>query len=246
MCAKKQVMLRMQEGRPTPFSAAVSEARADVMAGLGAASMESYRRAYPFLLKLHSLREAEQAFEVMYEGRNPSTRRASFLALGWDERLSAMSSSLRQLAPVLAVRRAAFELCSLEDLQADNWLCLAKRARGAGQFAVAGAALRRACRLGMCQGKLAFQEAKLAREREGVHRALVILEPVETDVESLRALVSLDTAAAAGGGGSSSSSSRLPGEPLSAVLDQEERLQIARKLLLTTDWIVEAGQKHGQ
>ena len=35
-----------------------------------------------------------------------------------------------------------------------------------------------------------------------VHRALVILEPVETDVESLRALVSLDQAA--GDGGSSS------------------------------------------
>lgn len=51
-----QVMLRMQEVRPGPFFAAVAEARADVMAGLGAASMESYRRAYPFLLKLHSLR----------------------------------------------------------------------------------------------------------------------------------------------------------------------------------------------
>lgn len=49
-------MLRLEEGRPAAFSAAISEARADVMAGLGAASMESYRRAYPFLLKLHSLR----------------------------------------------------------------------------------------------------------------------------------------------------------------------------------------------
>lgn len=66
------------------------------------------------------------------------------------------------------VRRAAFELCSLEGLQADNWLCLAKRARAAGQFAVAGAALRRAGRLGVCQERLAFEEAKLARERDGV------------------------------------------------------------------------------
>lgn len=38
----------------------------------------------------------------------------------------------------------------------------------------------------------------------------------------------------------------LAGSGDAAVLDEEERLQIARKLLLTTDWIVEAGQKHGQ
>lgn len=31
-----------------------------------------------------------------------------------------------------------------------------------------------------------------------------------------------------------------------AVLDEDERMQLARKLLLTTEWIVEAGQKHGQ
>lgn len=49
-------MLRLEEARPAPFAAAITQARADVMAGLGAASMESYRRAYPFLLKLHSLR----------------------------------------------------------------------------------------------------------------------------------------------------------------------------------------------
>lgn len=52
----RQVMLRLEEARPAPFAAAITEARAGVMAGLGAASMESYRRAYPFLLKLHSLR----------------------------------------------------------------------------------------------------------------------------------------------------------------------------------------------
>lgn len=29
-------------------------------------------------------------------------------------------------------------------------------------------------------------------------------------------------------------------------IDEGERMQLARKLLLTTEWIVEAGQKHGQ
>lgn len=64
-------MLRLEEFRPAPFAAAITEARANVMAGLGAASMESYRRAYPFLLKLHSLRyqtneEAAYCFSLRF------------------------------------------------------------------------------------------------------------------------------------------------------------------------------------
>ncbi|CAB1117116.1 unnamed protein product [Ectocarpus sp. CCAP 1310/34] len=229
-----EVMLRLEEARPAPFAAAITQARADVMAGLGAASMESYRRAYPFLLKLHSLREAEQAFEAIHGHREPAKRQEALRSLGWEQRLSAMGASLRKLAPVLA---------------ADNWLQLAKRARAAGQFAVAGAALRRAGRLGVCQDRLAFEEAKLAREREGVHRALVILEPVETDVDSLKALLTVKgtISKSRGGttiGGVGTSSSSLPRSGLD--IDGDERLQLARKLLLTTEWIVEAGQKHGQ
>ncbi|CAM9825662.1 unnamed protein product, partial [Ectocarpus sp. 13 AM-2016] len=83
-----------------------------------------------------------------------------------------------------------------------------------------------------------------------VHRALVILEPVETDVDSLKALLTVDKGTISksrGGtaiGGVGTSSSSLPRSGLD--IDGEERLQLARKLLLTTEWIVEAGQKHGQ
>lgn len=50
-------------------------------------------------------REAEQAFEVMQGEREPFKRREAIQGLGWEERLSAMGASLRQLAPVLAVRK---------------------------------------------------------------------------------------------------------------------------------------------
>ena len=33
---------------------------------------------------------------------------------------------------------------------------------------------------------------------------------------------------------------------VATILDEDERMQLARKLLLTTEWIVEAGQKHGE
>lgn len=49
-------------------------------------------------------REAEQAFEAMQREREPAARRDALQGLGWEGRLSAMGASLRQLAPVLAVR----------------------------------------------------------------------------------------------------------------------------------------------
>lgn len=54
-------------------------------------------------------REAEQAFELMRKEREPAARREALVGLGWDERLSAMAASLRQLAPVLAVSREVGE-----------------------------------------------------------------------------------------------------------------------------------------
>lgn len=53
-----------------------------------------------------------------------------------------------------------------------------------------------------------------------------------------------DTAGGAAIGGAGTFSSSLPRSDLD--IDGDERLQLARKLLLTTEWIVEAGQKHGQ
>lgn len=41
----------------------------------------------------------------MHGERGAAARREALLELGWEERLSAMGAPLRQLAPVLAVRR---------------------------------------------------------------------------------------------------------------------------------------------
>lgn len=67
-------MLRLEEARPASFAAAITEARAGVMAGLGAASMESYRRAYPFLLKLHSLRYVAVVLFLFFVGMGRAQR----------------------------------------------------------------------------------------------------------------------------------------------------------------------------
>ena len=58
-------------------------------------------------LLLHSARrEAEQAFEVMQRTAEPAERQKGLQDLGWEQRLSAMAASLRQLAPVLAVSKS--------------------------------------------------------------------------------------------------------------------------------------------
>jgi hypothetical protein len=92
--------------------AALEAARAEVMAGLGAASMESHQRAYPFLLSLHCLRELEQGHRVLHTAAAAATAasgsveaRTAALVQGcdWSGRLASLAPGLRQRAPVLTV-----------------------------------------------------------------------------------------------------------------------------------------------
>lgn len=73
------------------------------------------RNAFARVLYMRPIREAEQAFEAMQKEREPAARWKALQGLGWEERLSAMGASLRQLAPVLAVRAEGvrpFQGCS--------------------------------------------------------------------------------------------------------------------------------------
>jgi serine/threonine-protein kinase ATR len=73
-----------------------------------------------------------------------------------------------------------------------------------------------------------LQEAKLLQAQDRVHDALLLLEPVEVDVGLLRVRMT-DVIKSASG----------------PVADTH-REQAATRLLLTTDWMVEARVKHGQ
>jgi serine/threonine-protein kinase ATR len=70
----------------------LSEASAEVMARLSAASMESYSRAYPLLVRLHMLQEASDAAHLAARGSlGPIERQRT---LRWEERLRITQSSL--------------------------------------------------------------------------------------------------------------------------------------------------------
>ncbi|KAL0053239.1 hypothetical protein WJX82_003001 [Trebouxia sp. C0006] len=82
----------------------IAEARSEVMAPLSAASMESYTRAYPYLVKLHMLQELSDAAAVLSEGSlvGPLDRQRR---LRWAERLQVTQSSLPTQESILALRR---------------------------------------------------------------------------------------------------------------------------------------------
>lgn len=63
------------------------------MAPLGAASMESYTRAYPFLVKLHMLQELSDASVLLQEASLAGTLERQ-RRLRWEERLKVTQSSL--------------------------------------------------------------------------------------------------------------------------------------------------------
>ena len=58
------MLLALKNGDFDSFQVLLIKARQDIMGPLAAASMESYQRAYPFLTKLHMLRELEQSLSL--------------------------------------------------------------------------------------------------------------------------------------------------------------------------------------
>ena len=84
----------------------LAEARRAIMAPLSAASMESYTRAYPFLVKLHMLQEASDAAVLLQEASLAGTLERQ-RRLRWQERLKVTQASL-----TVQVRTAFFDVSS--------------------------------------------------------------------------------------------------------------------------------------
>ena len=71
----------------------LDEARKAIMAPLSAASIESYTRAYPHLVKLHMLQELADAAFLLQEG-SVAGEKDRQRRLKWEERLQVTQSSL--------------------------------------------------------------------------------------------------------------------------------------------------------
>jgi hypothetical protein len=160
-----QVLLDARARNDIEFSRNMRRARISVLAPLAAAGMESYQRAYPFLVRLQMLSELQNLGSILIQsgGDNSSLdascARAKKLITGWDLRIQVTQSSLLGREPLLALRRVLFELLDMKEEVADGWLQFARAARCAGHTSTAHSAIMQADRYGACRAHI--ERAKL-------------------------------------------------------------------------------------
>lgn len=232
------------------FIKEIVSARLEAMAGLSAASMESYSQAYPFIARLGALRELEHA-KTLVDIPSLEARLRYYhdhLAPRWEARLRGAATGTS--VEMLAIRRACLELAGLRHDAADCSELSARLARKAGSVTLAQSDLRDAARLGASGDTLLIAEAKLGlvdNSAASALRAYSMLEPVELDVRATRAKFGL---LEHHDGGRAVDTSRAlvasrEGGPLQRMKRAAARRVFAKRLVLATDCLVDAQMRHG-
>lgn len=232
------------------FDKEIVSARLEAMAGLSAASMESYARAYPYMARLGALRELEQA-KSLIDISSLQSRESYYrdhLAPRWDARLRSAAAATQ--IEMLALRRTCLELVGLTRDAADCSELSARLARKAGSVTLAQSDLREAARLGASSDAIQIAEAKLALVNNNPSSALcayAMLEPVELDVRATRARFGLLDYHEGGGAANTSLAlvASREGGPLQRRKRELARRALAKRLVLATDCLVDAQMRHG-
>lgn len=212
-----------------------------LLAPLAAAGMDSYARAYPFVVKLHMLRELEdfQALlgedsflEKSFTMNDPGYEK---MIRSWDNRLRITQPSLWAREPLLAFRRLVFHTSNLIAHVGSCWLQYAKLCRSAGHFETANRAILEAQSSGVQpvhieKAKLLWSTKKFDSAIEELQQSLLNM-PVEIlGPAAISSLTSLSLV--------------LPNHHLvSCTQTFEENKDVAKTLLLYTRWIHYTGQK---
>lgn len=214
-----------------------------LIAPLSAAGMDSYTRAYPFIVKLHMLRELED-FQTLLEGKSFLEKlfidgEPGFLEVtkNWEDRLRYTQPSLWTREPLLAFRRLVFGSSGLGAQVGNYWLQYAKLCRSAGHYETANRAILEAKALSTPnvhkeKAKLLWSTRRSDSAIAELHQNLLNM-PME--VFGSAAMTSI----------TSSSLVPLNAPPLLEVDTQalKESLDTAKTLLLYSKWIHYTGQK---
>jgi hypothetical protein len=220
----------------------IASARGALMEGLSSAAPEGYVRAYDHIVRLQSLREIEDASDLVC-AKNPTMNLDEWAGLeagcGWDRRLDFVSPS--GAATVINTRLA------LARLRGDSalFLNMGKRARKNGLDIIATDAFDQAKKafdrvdskscsaLNDFSSTLRMQRAKL---KHGTGQISTALEMLRQDVERMAHL--------------DEDSLRLPAvshdkQAIESALGSDESKMIdVRSLLQSTRWMVEGGSMH--
>ena len=220
----------------------IAQSKQALIASLAAAGMDSYTRAYPFVVKLHLLRELEDFHTLL---ANESFLEKSFqvgdlsfskMMENWENRLRFTQPSLWTREPLLAFRRMVFGASGLGAQVGNCWLQYAKLCRAAGHYETANRAILEAQSSGA--PNVHMEKAKLLWSTRRSDGAIAELQ------QSL-----LNMPVEAVGSATVSSISSLSVVPLMSaplVCDTQslnENRDIAKTLLLYAKWIHYTGQK---
>ncbi|CAA0406623.1 unnamed protein product [Arabidopsis thaliana] len=213
-----------------------------LIAPLAAAGMDSYTRAYPFVVKLHLLRELEDFQAVLngdsYLEKSFSTSDQVFSKAvdNWENRLRFTQSSLWTREPLLAFRRLVFGASGLGAQVGNCWLQYAKLCRLAGHYETAHRAILEAQASGA--PNVHMEKAKLLWITKRSDSAIIELQQsllnMPEGVVDSTVISSINSLLMA------------PPNPEPTVRNTQsfkEKKDVAKTLLLYSKWIHHSGQK---
>uniref|UniRef100_A0A1D1YBN2 Serine/threonine-protein kinase ATR n=1 Tax=Anthurium amnicola TaxID=1678845 RepID=A0A1D1YBN2_9ARAE len=219
----------------------IAQSKQALLVPLAAAGMDSYMRAYPFVVKLHMLCELEDFHALLgdesflersFRSDDP---KFSKIIKYWDDRLKITQPSLWAREPLLAFRRLVFNASNMGNQVGNCWLQYAKLCRSAGHFETANRAILEAQASGascvhMEKAKLLWSTRKSDCAIAELQQSLLNL-PVEvlgaSTVTSLNSLSLI-----------------LPNPPpLCSAEATSGDQNVAKTVLLYTRWIHYTGQK---
>ncbi|KAL2512513.1 Serine/threonine-protein kinase ATR [Abeliophyllum distichum] len=220
----------------------IALSKQSLIAPLAAAGMDSYARAYPFVLKLHMLRELED-FNSLLNGEsflertfNISEPEFSKVLENWESRLKLTPPSLWAREPLLAFRRLVFGASGLGAQVGNCWIQYAKLCRSAGHYETSNRAILEAEAAGA--PNVYIEKAKLLWSTRRADGAIAELQQsllnMPTDVVGSAAISSI------------TSLSVVPLNPpplLCTVESMNDNQDVAKTLLLYSRWIHYTGQK---
>ncbi|CAK9143133.1 unnamed protein product [Ilex paraguariensis] len=213
-----------------------------LIAPLAAAGMDSYMRAYPFIVKLHMLQELEDFYSLLggdsFLEKSFHLGESGFSKMmeNWESRLRFTQPSLWAREPLLAFRRLVGSASGLGAQVGSCWLQYAKLCRSAGHYETANRAIIEAKACGA--PNVHMEKAKLLWNTRRPDGAIAELQqsllnmPVE--VIGSAAISSI------------TSLSLVPLNPPPILCDTQalnENRDIAKTLLLYSRWIHYTGQK---
>ena len=218
----------------------IFQSKQALLVPLAAAGMDSYMRAYPYVVKLHMLRELEDFNSLLgdksFIDKSFSADDPKFLKLAkdWENRLRCTQPSLWTREPLLALRRMVFSQSHMHAQVGNSWLHYAKLCRLAGHYETAHLAILEADASGapnahMEKAKYLWNIRKFDSAIAELQQTLLNMPAEILGSAVLSSLCSLSLA--------------LPNPPISATQASKENPDVSKTLLLYTRWIHYTGQK---